>query len=141
MTVPGTELIPFTGQLVGSYDQVPAFMRRYVARHGEGFLIPDTIAMFANHSCEPNCDFGADYIIRSRRPILSGEEITIAYDMVDAEDWHRWRHFWDQEWTFSCRCGSDQCIGKIEGYRIDLHPSNSHLFPASGRGSSYPWSS
>jgi hypothetical protein len=62
---------------------------------------------FMNHSCEPNT------LIRNQecfslRSIDEGEEITFNYNTTEYE----------LAKPFDCRCGSDQCAGRIRGFRF-----------------------
>ena len=67
--------------------------------------VPENLARFVNHSCEPNCEA---VNIRGRiwftalRVIEEGEELFIDYG-YDIE------HFLDHP----CRCGTDTCVGYI----------------------------
>jgi SET domain-containing protein len=64
------------------------------------------MAQYANHSCNPNCEFNEDanqnIWLKTIKPILKGEEITVNY-----------------KWDFDinnlnqCRCGDKQCNGFI----------------------------
>ena len=48
------------------------------------------MAMFLNHSCDPNCETEQDadgrIFIRTLRPIAAGEELTYEYNLCDSGD-------------------------------------------------------
>jgi uncharacterized protein len=64
------------------------------------------MAMFINHSCEPNCDTeeidGRVWII-ARRNIKSGEELTYDYNLYDG----------DKDDPAPCCCGAKKCRGTM----------------------------
>ncbi|MGB0371424.1 MAG: SET domain-containing protein [Opitutales bacterium] len=72
---------------------------------------PENPARFANHACDPNCDFeiadGRIFIV-AREQIEAGEEITVDYGLGLEGLFQR-----------KCTCGSTACIGYIvsEPYR------------------------
>jgi SET domain-containing protein len=67
--------------------------------------VPENLARFANHSCEPNCELTLIndrlWLVASRR-IEAGEELTIDYGYDPTG-------FRDEP----CRCGSARCVGFI----------------------------
>lgn len=67
--------------------------------------VPENIARFINHSCDPNAEAEMDderiWII-ALRDIAAGEEITFNYG-YDLEDYR----------DHACQCGAPQCIGFI----------------------------
>lgn len=57
-----------------------------------------------NHSCDPNTAFVGLNVV-ARRAIAPGEELTIDYGT-----------FYDETMAeFECRCGSQNCRGRIAG--------------------------
>ena len=62
------------------------------------------MAMFINHSCEPNCDTeeidGRVWIV-ARRNIKAGEELTYDYNLYDGDD------------DAPCYCGARNCRGSM----------------------------
>jgi SET domain-containing protein len=71
--------------------------------------VPDNIAKYINHSCDPNCEveITAGHIyIAAGRDIKAGEEITYNYcfDLDDIKD---------DLADYTCRCGSPKCVGYI----------------------------
>lgn len=65
----------------------------------------DTVKLFINHSCDPNCGLKGINTGIAMRNISSGEEITFDYSTLDNEDY-----------SFKCCCGSSQCRGVVTGY-------------------------
>ena len=63
------------------------------------------IAMFINHSCDPNCESenvdGRVYVVAIRN-IAAGEELTYEYNLHDSDDQ-------DQ----NCYCGAKKCRGTM----------------------------
>jgi hypothetical protein len=94
---------------------------------GDRWLIPEAPARFINHSCDPNCVLADDpadadaALVVAIRPIAAGEEITFAYDRVDADELaankNNPAYAWRPEWTFQCRCGAPICRGLVDSYR------------------------
>ncbi len=61
---------------------------------------------YVNHSCVPNAFFDTTYMsLIALKAIAAGEEITFFYPSSE----------WDMAQSFSCRCGSEQCLGEIKG--------------------------
>jgi hypothetical protein len=76
-------------------------------------LIPKSDARYMNHSCDPNCEIGNDLVVRTTKPVASGEELTFAYNIVkEGED----PGAWDPRWSFSCQCGAPNCQGTVDKY-------------------------
>lgn len=69
--------------------------------------VPENIARFINHSCDPNCtiEIKNNHIwIKSIRRIRKGEELSFNYSF-DLKDYKK----------YPCRCGSKNCVGYILG--------------------------
>jgi uncharacterized protein len=82
------------------------------------FVITNEV-VFANHACDANCRL-ADAGLVALRAIAPGEQLTFNYNVFPAErrttpndDW-----WWDPLWSFDCACGSQNCQGRIDGYRF-----------------------
>ena len=76
------------------------------------FLESDgTIDENLNHSCNPNCyiDFGRLTLV-ALKDIPKGEELTFDYNTSEYD-------LIDQDCSFTCLCGSRDCIGNIKGFR------------------------
>ena len=75
----------------------------YLFGVGDGSKVIDGhgIAMFINHSCEPNCETGevrGRVWIKALRDIAAGEELTYDYNLYDGDD--------DEA---LCNCGAPGC--------------------------------
>jgi hypothetical protein len=116
----GTAIARFDGPRM-PYSEVPEEEKRYALLFGDDWLIPRTSARFINHSCDPNCEVYEDLTVVTVRAVKQGDELTFSYNLVDPEDFRQApeTYFWDPCWTFQCQCGSDSCIGLINGYRFE----------------------
>ncbi len=79
----------------------------YLFGIGDGSVVIDghSMAMFINHSCDPNCEteeIRGRVWIRAIRNIAAGEEITYDYCLYDGGD--------DDA---TCNCGAVQCRGTM----------------------------
>lgn len=63
------------------------------------------IKLYINHSCNPNCGMKGEITFIAIRNIKKGEELTIDYAFIDNE-----------EYSFICNCGSNNCRNIITGY-------------------------
>jgi SET domain-containing protein len=73
------------------------------------------IAVFSNHSCNPNCGIKNLFQIVAMRDINSGEEITWDYEMTEDNETENEKSFYF--WAMDCKCGSENCRGKIGSYK------------------------
>lgn len=102
----GTRIVEYTGpritkdQADEKYQDSPT---TYLFGIGDGSKVIDGhgIAMFINHSCDPNCE--TDEVrgrvwIKAIRSITPGEELTYDYNLYDG----------DEDEAF-CNCGADTC--------------------------------
>lgn len=86
------------------YDNTPI---TYLFGLGDGEIVIDghSMAMFINHSCDPNCETEEDdgrVWINAIRDIAPFEEITYDYCLYDGDD--------DDA---TCNCGADICRGTM----------------------------
>ena len=65
----------------------------------------DSIKLYQNHSCNPNVGLHGEITFVAMRDIKQNEELTVDYAFIDNEDY-----------TFKCTCGSDNCRGTITGF-------------------------
>jgi len=106
----GARVIEYTGPRITKdqgdeiYDSRPV---TYLFGVGDGTAVIDGhgMAMFINHSCDPNCetdedDSGRVWVIASRN-IKAGEELTYDYLLYDGED------------DATCHCGASKCRGSM----------------------------
>ncbi len=87
-----------------AYEESPI---TYLFGIGDGSTVIDghSMAMFINHSCDPNCEteeLQGRVWIRAIRDIAAGEEITYDYCLYDGGD--------DEA---ICNCGAPQCRGTM----------------------------
>jgi uncharacterized protein len=62
---------------------------------------------FLNHSCDPVLWFSGAFILKARRRILPGQELTLDYALFEAD--RSFRSSW------ACRCGAACCRGLVTG--------------------------
>ena len=116
---PGTPVERFRGE-VRRYEELPEAEIIYVISFElDLWIIPEPNARFLNHSCDANCRFMDNGDVLTTREVGAGEELTIPYDFADRAhvESHPDHYFWDERWTFQCRCGSGHCRGVIDRYR------------------------
>jgi uncharacterized protein len=107
----GTRVLEYTGERVtkaegnNRYDGRPF---TYLFGVGDGEVVIDGhgMAMFVNHSCEPNCETDEEddrvYII-TLRDVAAGEELTYDYWLYDG----------DEDDEAACHCDSKECRGSM----------------------------
>jgi SET domain-containing protein len=126
---PGEVVAEFTGEIVRLDEVEEAEMPYVLWLGGERWMIPRSSGRYINHGCDPNCtvedraDDPDGFDVVASRPIEAGEEITFAYNLIEAAEWAAHRNdpayrFWHPSWSFACLCGAPRCQGRIEGYRI-----------------------
>lgn len=95
------------GFLAKAVHETPNYLTVQISEHEHIELFPECLEC-ANHSCVPNCFFDTTRMeFVTLKPIAAGEEFTFFYPSAE----------WDMDQAFDCNCGTDQCIGKIEGAR------------------------
>ena len=105
----GTRLLEYIGEHISKaegdlrYDGRPF---TYLFGIGDGEIVIDGhgMAMFVNHSCDPNCeteDEGDRIFITALRNIAAGEELTYDYWLYDGDD------------DAPCNCGASACRGTM----------------------------
>ena len=65
----------------------------------------DAIKLYQNHSCNPNVGLHGEITFVAMRDIKKDEELTVDYAFIDNENY-----------SFKCTCGSDNCRGIITGF-------------------------
>lgn len=73
------------------------------------------LAIYSNHSCDPNCGIKNLFQIVAMKDVEVGEELTWDYEMTEDNDMENKESFY--YWILDCRCGSSICRGKIGSYR------------------------
>ncbi len=105
----GTRLLEYEGERITKDEGDLRYEGRpftYLFGIGKGDVVIDGhgMAMFVNHSCDPNCETdesdGRVYITAIRN-IKAGEELTYDYWLYDGDD------------EAPCRCGSRKCRGSM----------------------------
>jgi uncharacterized protein len=106
----GARVAEYTGprlskaQADAAYDEQPI---TYLFGLGDGTIVIDghCMAMFINHSCDPNCETHEEkgrVWIKALRKIEPGEEITYDYCLYDGD-----------EDGAVCNCGAKKCRGTM----------------------------
>ncbi len=106
----GARVAEYTGprltkaQADACYDEQPI---TYLFGLGDGSVVIDghCMAMFINHSCDPNCETHEErgrVWIKAIRPIAAGEEVTYDYCLYDGDN--------DEA---ACNCGAKKCRGTM----------------------------
>jgi len=72
-----------------------------------------------NHSCEPTTIIDTkNYVIIANRDIRPGEELNFFYPSTE----------WKMAQPFHCECGSENCIGYLEGaYNVSINCMQQHF--------------
>ena len=105
----GTRVLEYTGERITKAEGDDRYDGRpftYLFGVGDGEVIIDGhgMAMFVNHSCDPNCETDEEgdrvYII-TLRDVAAGEELTYDYWLYDGDD------------DAPCYCGSKSCRGSM----------------------------
>jgi SET domain-containing protein len=105
----GTRVLEYTGERISKAEGDNRYDGRpftYLFGIGDGQVVIDGhgMAMFVNHSCDPNCETdeqdGRVYIV-TLRDVASGEELTYDYWLYDGEE------------AAPCFCGSRNCRGTM----------------------------
>ena len=105
----GTRVLEYTGERITKAQGDVRYDKReftYLFGIGDGEVVIDGhgMAMFVNHSCDPNCEtdeIGDKVYILSIRDIAAGEELTYDYCLYDGDD------------DAPCYCGSKSCRGRM----------------------------
>jgi hypothetical protein len=114
----------YEGVILDCYADIPSNEICYVLAIGTNhYMIVRSDARFINHSCTPNCDIDQDYYVVTLEPLKKGEELTVCYNEIEPEH-EGMTYFWDPRWSFTCHCGSPNCIGKIDKYTVYERPVN-----------------
>lgn len=76
------------------------------------------IKLYNNHSCNPNCGMRGEISFVAIRDIEKDEELTIDYAFIDNEDY-----------SFECHCGSDNCRRIITGFDWKIKELQEKFYP------------
>ena len=99
---PGDVIADFSaGQVLSE----PTYLTVQVAIDKHIMLQPQHL-QYINHSCDPNVFFDTYTMqVVALKPIEEGDEMTFFYPSTE----------WDMAQPFTCYCGSDKCLGLIQG--------------------------
>lgn len=105
----GSRILEYTGERITKAEGDDRYEGRpftYLFGIGDGEVVIDGhgMAMFVNHSCDPNCETDEEddrVYITSIRDITAGEELTYDYWLYDGDD------------DAPCYCGSKSCRGSM----------------------------
>lgn len=105
----GTRVLQYTGERITKAEGDDRYDGRpftYLFGVGDGEVVIDGhgMAMFVNHSCDPNCETdeeGDRVFIASIQDISAGDELTYDYCLYDGDD------------EAPCYCGSKDCRGSM----------------------------
>jgi hypothetical protein len=116
----GVVVARFEGEVV-TFDDIPDDEMPFVLNlEDDRWIIPRNATRYINHSCDPNCTIDDQLCVVTVRPVAAGEELTFSYVLVDRAHYERSpeNFFWHERWTFDCRCGSPNCVGKVDRYLL-----------------------
>ena len=105
----GTVVLEYTGERITKEEGDRRYDGRsftYLFGIGNGKIVIDGhgMAMFVNHSCDPNCEvdeIDGRIFIKTRRNLKAGDELTYDYWLYDGDD------------EAPCHCGSKRCRGSM----------------------------
>ncbi len=127
----GTAVARFEGEQRGWRDVPADAVRHAILVDGDTWVVPHSPARWINHSCAPNCTVDDGLTVWTTRPVAAGEQLTISYDRVALADWQDApeAHFWDERWSFDCRCGAAGCVGRVDRYRVEGYEGDAEVRP------------
>lgn len=92
-------------------DALPAKLRKSKVQIADNFYLCalhddeyEQVALFLNHSCEPNVGFAGNVVLIAMRDILTGEELTTDYALSE-----------DNQERMQCQCHTTSCRGIVAG--------------------------
>ena len=105
----GTLILEYDGPRLSKEEADAVYEGRhdtYLFGVGDGSQVIDghSMAMFVNHSCDPNCEtveYDGHVWIEAMRNIIPGEELTYDYYLYDGDD------------EAPCSCGAKTCRGTM----------------------------
>ncbi len=99
---PGDVITPFEA---ASIEPVPGYLTLQVSDNQHIMLSPAFLE-YVNHSCSPNAFFNTDtFEFTCLKPVQPGDQLTFFYPSTE----------WEMAQSFTCRCGSFNCLGEIRG--------------------------
>jgi hypothetical protein len=102
-----------------SVHSKPSQMTVQISENVHIILLPECLEC-ANHSCDPNTFFDTTNMeLVTIKPIQKGDEMTFFYPSAE----------WDMDQPFNCHCGSEHCVGFIQGAKyLDQKTINRYRF-------------
>lgn len=98
----GDVIVPFAARITHTR---PNYLTIQVEETEHIELLPEYLEC-TNHSCDPNCYFDTTQgNFLALKSIGLGDELTFFYPSTE----------WDMDRSFSCSCGSHNCLGTIQG--------------------------
>lgn len=98
----GEELFQFGPKQIQSN---PTYLTVQIGEGKHIVLNPEFLASI-NHGCDPNVFFDVDHgVLRCVKDIKEGEQLTYFYPSTE----------WQMIQPFDCNCGSEKCLGYIQG--------------------------
>jgi hypothetical protein len=89
----------------GEVRATPSYFTVQLGDNQHTVLNPEYL-QYINHSCNPNCFFDTTHLtVIALRDIAREEELSFFYPSSE----------WDMSQPFVCNCGSQQCLGIIQG--------------------------
>ena len=99
---PGEMIIEF---FAGTIAAEPTYLTLQIDV-GKHITMQPEFLQYINHSCAPNVFFDTTAMqLVALKEIQKGEEMTFFYPSTE----------WEMIQPFNCYCGSDNCIGRIQG--------------------------
>lgn len=104
----------FTSSVINSY--LPISDEYYLA--AQTVEEEESVKLFNNHSCDPNCGMHGEITFVAIRDIQPGEELTVDYAFIDNEDY-----------SFECHCGSEKCRHIVTGFDWKIKKLQDDYYP------------
>lgn len=102
---PGEMIADFSA---GTISAEPTYLTVQVGA-GKHITLQPEFLQYVNHSCAPNVFFDtASMKLLALKEIVPGEEMTFFYPSTE----------WQMSQSFSCYCGSHECLGTIRGAKF-----------------------
>lgn len=107
----GEQLFIVNGELTDTPNRYTVQIGRYThvdvpAEFDFEAILDQFYWRFMNHSCDPTVLIRGRSVI-ALKPIDFGQDITFNYNTTE----------FDMAEPFACQCGSDRCLGRVQGFR------------------------
>jgi len=119
----GQKITQYSGSIV-AYEEIPAhWINHCMWMETDRWMIIESDGRYINHSCSPNCEVVEGNYAVTTRDVKKGEQFTIIYNRLRPQDYYDYEknpeaYQWDPRWTFECHCGSPECQGVINKYKV-----------------------